>query len=115
MATTYHLALLDEWLASEGSETYAPGAFEVEGFIHCTDGEAELVATANRYFSQDPRTFVVLEIDLDRVDVFVHYEDPDRIYPHIYGRLPRNAVVAVHPVLRDAEGRFVGFGEENAS
>ena len=29
-----------------------------EGFIHCTDGADELVATANRHYREDPRPFV---------------------------------------------------------
>ena len=111
MPTTFHIALTDEWLASVGADDYAPGAFEREGFIHCTDGDAEMVATANRHYRGHPGPFVVLELDLSRVGAPVRYEDGRGIYPHIYGRLPRSAVVAERPIVRDADGTFLRLGD----
>jgi uncharacterized protein (DUF952 family) len=55
--------------------------------------------------------FVVLDVDLALVGAPWRYDDPGRIYPHVYGPLRRDAVRAVRPVLRDAVGRFVGYGE----
>lgn len=111
MPTTFHLALASEWSADADAATYAPSAFEREGFIHCTDGAEEMVATANRYYRGDPGPFVVLDVDLERVDCPVVYEDERRVYPHVYGRLPRAAVTAVLPTMRTADGTFVGFGD----
>ena len=34
-------------------------------------------------------------------------QDPDKIYPHIYGPLNRDAIVTVLPILREADGSFV--------
>lgn len=110
MPTTFHLALTSEWVAAAAAETYAPAAFEREGFIHCTDGDEEIVATANRYYRADPGPFVVLEVDLDLVDARVIYEDERRVFPHIYGRLPRRAVVAERDVERADDGTFIGLG-----
>lgn len=107
MATTFHLALIEEWTAHPDIPTYAPSAFEGEGFIHCTDGEDELMAVGNRYYQGDARTFVALEIDLERVAAPVRYEDPRRVYPHIYGELERNAVVAEYRVERGSDGTFL--------
>ena len=42
-------------------------SLEAESFIHCTDGAAAMIATANRHYREDPRPFVVLTIDLDQV------------------------------------------------
>ena len=111
MPTTYHLALTEEWLASVGDEDYAPGAYEREGFIHCTDGDAEMVATANRHYLGHPGPFVVLEVDLSLVDAPVRYEDERGVYPHIYGRLPRSSVIGERAILRSADGTFVGLGD----
>lgn len=111
MPTTFHLALASEWAAEPDAPTYAPSAFEREGFIHCTDGAEELVATANRYYRGDPGPFVVLEVDLDKLSARVVYEDERRVFPHVYGRLPRASVSAVLPVQRAADGTFVGFGD----
>ena len=107
MATTFHLALVDEWTAHPERPTYVPSAFAGEGFIHCTDGEAELMTVGNRYYKDDSRSFVALEIDLERVGAPVRYEDPRQVYPHIYGELERRAVVAEHRIERAADGEFV--------
>lgn len=100
-----HLAVADEWAAR--SETgYVPSAFARDGFIHCTDGAGNLLEVANRYYRDDPRSFVVLVIDPARLASEIRYEDPSRIYPHIYGALNPDAVVAVVPAERHTDGRF---------
>jgi uncharacterized protein (DUF952 family) len=103
---TYHIALAAEFEATHSAGSYAPGAFREEGYIHCTDGLDHAIETANRYFRGDPRTFVLLAIDLDRVSAAVRYEDESGIYPHIYGRLERRAVVSVSSLVRDRDGTF---------
>lgn len=107
MATTFHLALVDEWTSHPERPTYAPSAFAGEGFIHCTDGEDELMTVGNRYYKDDRRVFVALEIDLERVSALVRYEDPRQVYPHIYGELERDAVITEHRVERGSDGAFL--------
>ena len=111
MTETFHLALRDEWVAQENAETYAPEPFEREGFIHCTDGEANVVAVGNRYYRSDSRPFVCLVINVGQVEAPIKYEDADRIYPHIYGRLNNSAVIGVREVRRDEQGVFLELGE----
>lgn len=111
MSTTFHLALAEEWAGAAGEKTYAPAAFDRERFVHCTDGADELIATANRHYRDHPGPFVVLEVDLARVVAPVRYEDDRRIYPHIYGRLPRTAIVAELAITRSDDGTFLGFGD----
>ena len=111
MATTYHLALATEWAESASEATYAPPAFEREGFVHCTDGPDEMVATANRHYRDHPGPFIVLEVDLASVDAPVVYEDERRIYPHIHGPIARAAVVAERPVDRAGDGTFLRMGD----
>ena len=104
---TYHLT--PEEVGAGQADAYRPEAFADESFIHCTDGEANLLAVANRYYQGDKRPYVVLAVDLDRVAAPVRYEDPDRIYPHIYGALNRDAVVEVRRAVRLASGSFAGI------
>lgn len=111
MATTFHLALAEEWAVAADQATYAPAAFEREGFIHCTDGAEEMVATANRHYLGHPGPFVVLEVDLARVDVPVVHEDERRIYPHVYGRLPRASIVRESSIARGDDGTFLSIGD----
>jgi len=108
---TLHLCPAEVWNAQGTSETYLPEAYALDGFVHCTDGDEELVAVGNRYYQADPREFVVLSVDLDANGSKWIYEDPARIFPHIYGPIASTAVVGIRPVLRDEDGAFTGIGE----
>ena len=108
---TLHLCPAEVWNAQRDASMYLPEAYSQDGFIHCTDGDGELVAVGNRYYQADPREFVVLSVDLSANDARWIYEDPDRIFPHIYGPISPAAVVGIRHVLRDDDGTFTGFGE----
>lgn len=109
MRLTYHLTPEDWWAASDPSAPLAAPSLETEGFIHCTDGAPEMVATANRHYRDDPRSFVVLTIDLDEVGSPWRAEDPGRIYPHVFGPIARGAILADVPAPRDPAGEFLPF------
>jgi uncharacterized protein (DUF952 family) len=70
-----------------------------------------MLAVANRFYAGDPGAFVVLDLDLGLVGAPWRYDDPGSPYPHVYGPLRRDALRGARPVLRDAAGRFIGFGE----
>jgi uncharacterized protein (DUF952 family) len=99
VATTYHLVARRTWEAA--GDPYAPASLTHEGFVHCTDGADEVAATANRYFADEQDELLAVVIDLDKVSVPVKYEDPRRIYPHVYGPIPREAIVKVVRMRRD--------------
>ena len=109
MRPTFHLAPADAWSAGDGDERYRVPSLDVDGFIHCTDGAAALVDTANRFYAADPRAFVVLTVDLDALSVPWRYDDPEQRFPHIYGAIDRAAVIAVARIARTADGTFVRF------
>jgi uncharacterized protein (DUF952 family) len=88
---------------------YASPSLAIEGFIHCTDGEAAMVATANRFYRADPSDFVVLTVDLDASGSPWRIDDPGKPYPHIYGPIAPQAILAVRPFRRTADGEFIGF------
>jgi uncharacterized protein len=104
---TLHLTPLEVWRAQQFLESYQPEAFEVDGFIHCTDDMDELMSVGNRFYGSDLRKYVALTINCDRVSVPVIYEDIDQKFPHIYGPLDIRAIERVRPVQRDSEGRFL--------
>jgi uncharacterized protein (DUF952 family) len=106
---TYHLTPRAWWDAADPGGPLGAPSLETEGFIHCTDGSAAMVATANRHYASDPRDFVILTVDLARVTSPWSVEDPGRIYPHIVGPIDRAAIVAVVPAPRDAVGTFLSF------
>src|SRR5919107_3223190 len=102
----YHLVPREEYEAGDPRADYAPAAFADEGFIHLTDGADELAVVGNRYYRADGRPYVALHVDLARVRAPIRYEDPRRVYPHVYGPLNRDAIVAVVGVPRLPDGTF---------
>ena len=109
MRPTYHLVPAAVWAGSDPSTAYEAESLADEGFIHCTDGAEALIATANRHYAGDPRPFVVLTVDLDAAGSAWRIDDPGRIYPHVFGPIARAAILAVAPLIRDADGRFVAI------
>ncbi len=103
---TYHLVAEPYYQSTNTSEAYTPEDFASDGFIHCTDGVENVIATANRYLEKDDRRWLVLVIDKEQVSAEIKYEDAERIYPHIYGSLNRDAIVSAQPVKRAADGTF---------
>ena len=103
---TYHLVAAEYFRNAGRDAPYTPAGFEADGFIHCTDGIANIVDVGNRYHRDDRRMYVVLVIDTSRVSAPVTYEGAERIYPHIHGPLNRDAIVRVLPILRNADGTF---------
>jgi uncharacterized protein (DUF952 family) len=109
MRPTYHLAPAETWATSDPNRPYAPASLIDEGFIHCTDGMTEMVATANRHYREDPRAFLVLTVDLDAASSPWRIEDERGIYPHIHGAIDRAAITRVVPAPRADDGEFLAF------
>lgn len=107
---TFHLAPVPVWEAQRAGARYVPEAFAVEGFVHCTDGLDRLAASGARHLRADPRSYVALELDLDRIPSEARYDADPPVFPHLYGPVPTAAVISVRPAERSADGSFTGFG-----
>lgn len=111
MALIYHIALQSEWRQNRPAGWYAPPGLAGEGFVHASRLE-QVVGSAERFFAGRPG-LVLLTIDPSRLRWPVVFEpgsnDADRgmWFPHIYGSVNRDAVVAVDAFEPDAAGRFV--------
>jgi hypothetical protein len=70
-----------------------------------------LLIPANRYYTDDDRTYVCLTIDLALVSGEVRFDADPLIYPHIYGPVPTGAVTEVRAAQRSSDGVFTGFGD----
>ncbi len=112
MPIIYHLAGSAEWEAGAASlkfraVEYRAGSLAEEGFIHCSEDEAQMLRVANRLFNG--RTdLVVLDLNLDALTSPLKRE-PSRsgeIYPHIYGPINTDAVIRVRRLVPDADGIF---------
>jgi len=103
----FHIATDVDVERAKHTGTYVPGAFTHDGFIHCSYAE-QVIQVANRLFA-GRKDLVLLEIDPQRLSCPVVDENLEggmELFPHIYGHLPMNAVLAVHPFRCDERGRF---------
>ena len=107
MRPTFHLVPAESWAAVDRGAAYRAPTLVTEGFIHCTDGADAVIETANRYYQSDDRPYVVLTIDLDATGSPWRADDPEGIYPHVYGPIDQAAIVEVAEVRRTPDGTFV--------
>ena len=106
---TLHLVPEAVWEAHDPSRPYLPAAYREDGFVHCTDGDEEMVAVANRFYRDDPRPFLILTLDLERTGSPWRFDDPGQRYPHVYGPIDPASVIEVRRMARDADDAFVGI------
>lgn len=107
---TYHLVPTPVWESQKSQPDYTPQAYAADGFIHCTDGLEQLLKVANMFYTADTRPFTVLVLAISEITSPVRYDDPDHLFPHIYGPLNTSAVRDTLTVDRTSDGTFVGFG-----
>ena len=107
---TLHLVPEATWDERDPEAPYLPAAYPEDGFVHCTDGDDEMVAVANRFYAGDPRPFLLLTLDLDRTGSAWRFDDPENRYPHVYGPIAPASVVLVRRMVREPDGRFTGIG-----
>ncbi|MFJ4095236.1 DUF952 domain-containing protein [Kitasatospora sp. NPDC089913] len=113
-----HLAPLDDWLADPG-RPYAAASLLTDGFIHCSADEPTALAVANAFFADTRGPLMVLLIEESLVEPMVKWEAPNGapppgatpgvLFPHIYGRLNRTAVVGLEKVERGPDGRWASL------
>ncbi|GAA4886700.1 DUF952 domain-containing protein [Actinomycetospora straminea] len=109
-----HLCSRGELEAARRDGARRPPSLAEVGFVHCSDpGTVHL--PASRLFA-GRADVVVLVVDPARLDVPVRWEpgvgpgggeDPrGPWFPHVYGPLPLDAVVAVHDLVPEPDGTF---------
>ena len=106
---TLHLVPESAWLARDPERPYVPAAYADDGFVHCTDGDDEMLKTANRFYRADLRPFLVLTLDLERTGSPWRIDDPGSPYPHVYGPIDPAAVLEVRRFVRADDGTFMGI------
>ncbi len=107
MSLIYHLVRRDDWEGRSLSGEYSASSLGVEGFNHCAEDEAQLLAVARRLYSGET-DLLVLEVETEALASQVKRE-PSRsgeIYPHIYGPINVEAVAGVRRLLAGPDGGF---------
>ena len=115
MRLAYHGTPKKYYESLDSSKPYVPEPFEREGFIHTTEGREAVSITLTKYYKSSAEPWVVLYIDQDLVTSPIRYDDPAEVFPHIYGPLNRDAIVAVRDIGRAPDGTFLKPDELVAS
>ena len=118
MSVIVHLVPASEWPGIDAAAEYRPATLEASGYVHCV-APGRTVAVAEALFSGRDDLLAVC-LDADRLDAPVRYETADTPsddgdadggdtvddFPHVYGPLNADAVVAVVPFPPDDDGGF---------
>lgn len=92
----YHLITPDVWAVFESQPAYTHPSLQTEGFIHCSRKE-QIDGVVERFFEGIPQ-IQLLHIDEDKLTSPLLYEpatDVADTFPHIFGPINREAIVAI--------------------
>ena len=112
----YHMAPTERWHSWPADQPYLPADYDRDGFVHCTAGDELMLAVANRFYRTVPGDFLLLVIDTTRLTSPLKWEAPQPsdtlapLFPHIYGPINHDAVVASKQLHRAPDGAFVAIG-----
>ena len=116
MTSIYHITIHQALEKARESGEYRAESLSSEGFIHFS-GPHQLLGVAEKFYAgQHELLLLVVEVSLLKAEL--KYELPlhpgvsapasalDEMFPHLYGPLNFDAIVAVHDFEPDANGRF---------
>lgn len=121
MTRILHLIRAADYAALPPGAPWRPPSLDQEGFIHCTREPEVMRQVANAFYRDDPAEYLVLEVETELVTAPVKFEAPAHprpgeaakvpavSFPHIYGPLNREAIVAVRPARRASDGTFLSL------
>lgn len=123
----FHLVPAQTWQATDKNNVYFAATYEQDGFIHATADARLLLSIANHFYRSKPGDWLCLQMTVGSVTdtgVAVVFEPAapvgetapeipgvtgDLLFPHIFGGLAPSAVLEVHTVSRDGDGRFIAI------
>ncbi len=106
--TIYHICRRDEWQNAQDSGSYAGSSQDqADGFIHFS-GRDQVEASAAKHRAGQGG-LVLLAVDPAALGEALRWEASRGgvAFPHLYGALPRSAVIAVHDLALAASGLHV--------
>jgi uncharacterized protein (DUF952 family) len=111
----YHIATRADWERARADGEYTRSSVDKtlaeEGFIHASQA-SQVTRTANKFYRDVPGDLVLLVIDPGLLRAEVRYEDvpgAELPFPHIYGPLNVDAVIAAEPFTPGPDGSFPQF------
>ena len=101
----YHIIQEQAWHMVQKAGIYQPASLKAEGFIHFST-LAQSLGVANRFYAGQ-KSLLLLAVNEGLVSAEIVYEDlyghGDK-FPHLYGSLDPEAVVAVHKLITNNDG-----------
>ena len=94
----YHIAQYEDWQKAAATGLYVPSTFEQEGFIHCAK-EEQVDGVLDRYFKD--KTVIKFTIDVSRLvypPIFEWASSINQQFPHIYGPINLDAIIATQAI-----------------
>jgi glutathione S-transferase len=108
----YHVATRPDWERARRDGQYTMSTvgrtLEQEGYIHASQA-SQVNGVLNKYYRGVTDELVVLVIDPDLVRAPIRYEEvpgADAPFPHIYGPLNADAVIAARPLRAGPDGEY---------
>jgi len=91
----YHIVTPEVWGNFKDADFYEADSLHTEGFIHCSFA-AQLETVLQRYYG-DTEKVLILEIETEKLASKLIEESStnNEIYPHIYGKINREAIVEI--------------------
>ncbi len=106
----HHFCPRADWAAARAAGVYEAESLATQGFIHFSPRDHVHVSATER--ARGRTDLVVLEVDEALLSRPAVWEDGDpphpdgRQFPHVYGPVPVEAVVAVQDLRPSADGGF---------
>ena len=94
----YHITTKADWDRQADSDEYEAASLQTEGFIHLSTKE-QVDGVLDRYYQGVPDLLLV-QVDPNRLTHDLRYElaTNNEHFPHLYGALNKDAVVAVEAI-----------------
>jgi uncharacterized protein (DUF952 family) len=103
-----HIISHTDWTAARAAGECRPPSLAEQGFVHCSDPGTVHLPANNFYRGQSD--LLLLVIDPTKVPVRWEPGDPPQPggpwFPHVYGPIPLDAVVATHEFPPSPDGTF---------
>jgi uncharacterized protein (DUF952 family) len=108
MTTVYKIVSADLWRAAEDSGVFTGAGIDLnDGFIHLSTGP-QARRTAELYFKGQDNLVLVAADDASLGEALKYEPSRDgELFPHLYGSLPRPAVLSVRPLPLGADGNHI--------
>lgn len=106
MPVIYHITPAAAWDAAQHAGVYAADSLATEGFIHLST-RAQVLWVADRFYAGQSG-LVLLAVATERLAAELRYEEsePGQRFPHLYGPLNLDAVIAAHLFAPGPDGSF---------